>query len=226
MQKQSSSETAPSVLDPTTPTDIAGRSQRRRIIDAMVASCAEKTYPATTITDIVSRASISRTTFYKQFADKRACFDAALEDCIEELRAVARASVSDSDSPPEAVRKGSAAMLDRLAARPELGQLLVAEAVAVDPSAPARYRGLLIPALKGLLGSARTRRGGTSPGLAFGRAQLLVFNQLAAGRPERLSELQPEIVYLALAPFVGHREALEQARPVARPTRTDELAPR
>ena len=73
MQKQRSSEKPVSVLRPTIPVDIGERSQRQRILDAMIDSCAEKTYAATTITDIVARAHISRTTFYKHYEDKRAC---------------------------------------------------------------------------------------------------------------------------------------------------------
>jgi AcrR family transcriptional regulator len=214
MQKQSSSETTPSALQPTVPTDVAARSQRARIIDAMVVSCAEKTYTATTISDIVAGASISRTTFYKRFRGKRDCFDAALDSCIEQLRATAGAAVSSSDSPPEAVRKTSAALLELLAAKPQLAQVLAAEAVSVDPAVVRRYRRLLIPALEDLWnGGGESPRGHTSPGLAVGRVQLLILNQIANGRPDRLTDLQPEIVYLALAPFVGHEEAVREARP-------------
>jgi hypothetical protein len=42
-----------------------------------------------------------------------------------------------------------------------------------------------------------------------------VLNQLTGEGAGRLSVLEPEIVYLALAPFLGHKEAIEQARPVA-----------
>jgi AcrR family transcriptional regulator len=217
MQKQSSSETRPSALEPTVPNDVAASSQRQRIIEAMVASCAEKTYTGTTISDIVARASISRTTFYKSFPGKRACFDATLDACIEELRAAAGAAVSSADSPTEAVRKTSSALLELLAAKPALAQVLAAEAVSVDPDVVRRYRRLLIPALENLWDAGDGKRGAhTSAGLAFGRVQLLILNQIAAGRPERLPELQPEIVYLALAPFVGHEEAVRQARPEAR----------
>jgi hypothetical protein len=48
--------------------------------------------------------------------------------------------------------------------------------------------------------------------VAFGRAQLLVFHEVAAGRAERLPALAPNIVYLAIAPFAGHDEGLRQAR--------------
>jgi len=213
MQKQSSSETQPNVLDPTTPRDIGVISQRRRIIEAMVSSCAEKSYPATTISDIVSRASISRTTFYKRFSGKRDCFDAAIDACIDEVREVAGATSRGWDSPPEAVRKTTAALLELMASKPGLAQLLTGDAVWVDPSTAGRYRELLVPALERLLdaeGEGKPRH--SNPSLAFGRAQLLIFNEVAAGRSEQLQALHPDIVYLSLAPFVGHDEALKQAR--------------
>jgi AcrR family transcriptional regulator len=214
MQKQSSSESRPNVLDPTTPGDIGVLSQRRRIIEAMVSSCAEKSYPATTISDIVGRASISRTTFYKRFSGKRDCFDAAIEACIDEIRAAAGATSIGWDSPPEAVRRTTGALLELMASRPALAQILTGDAIWIDPSIADRYRQLLIPALEGLLlgASGESRRKHSSPGLAFGRVQLLILNEVAAGRSEQLHSLHPEVVYLILAPFVGHEEALQQSR--------------
>jgi AcrR family transcriptional regulator len=212
MQKQSSSESLPNILNPTVPVDIGIQSQRQRIIDAMIISCAEKTYAGTTISDVVRGASISRTTFYKRFSDKRACFDAALDYGIE-LATAAIDGAGWSDEPPaEAVRKGASAVLELLATRPELARLLATEAVAVDPAVSARYRALLLPAI-GSLWNGDGGPGEMSPGLAFGRAQLLIFSQVAAGRTERLPDLQPEIIYLAVAPFAGHEEAVRQAHP-------------
>ena len=199
------------VLDPKTPTDVGAQSQRRRIVDAMVRSCAEKTYSGTTISDIVARASISRTTFYKHFKGKRACFDAAVEACIEEIRDVARAAHTAADPPVEAVPKATVAMLERMAAKPDLAQMLTGDAVTVEPAIVDRYRRLLIPALAALWDAAgEPQTPQMDAGLAFSRAQLLIFNQIAAGRSSQLPELLPEIVYLAVAPFAGHRKALEQ----------------
>ena len=202
-----------SVLDPTTPIDVGVVSQRQRIIEAMLDSCAEKTYGRTTIADIVSRASISRTTFYKRFAGKRECFDATLDWCIEQLSAVAMESHSPTDSPSVAVRKGAAATLGLMADRPALAQLVMGEAVAVEPDVIQRYRKLLIPALEGLWDAAgEPRRSDTDTQISFGQAQVLIFNQIVAGRTARLPELLPEVVYIALVPFAGHEEALKQAR--------------
>lgn len=206
-----------SVLDPTIPVDIGVLSQRQRIIDAMVKSCAEKTYAATTIADIVRHASISRTTFYKRFTGKQECFDAALDSCIEELRAAAAGAYVDSDSPPEAICKAATAALELMAAKPGLAQLMAGEAVSVEPSVSERYRELLIPALEKLWdASGDPRRLHVDPRLAISRAQLLVYNQIIAGRTKELPELLPEIVYLSLLPFAGHEKALEQARVAVR----------
>ncbi len=202
-----------SALRLTTRPDVARQSQRRRIIDALIDSCAEKTYAATTISDIVARAHISRTTFYKHFEDKRACFDAAIEDCIEQLQEAAALAHSPGDAPADATRKAAAAVLEAMTARPGLAQLLTGDAVAVDPEMTERYRRATIPALKALWqASGNSSRPHTDPRLAFGQAQVLILNHIATGRTDRLPELLPEIVYLAVSPFGGHGEALEQAQ--------------
>ena len=183
----------------------------------MVHSCAAKTCAATTIGDVVAAAHISRTTFYREFDDKRACFDAALEYCIEELWAAAAGACSAEQEPAEAVREGTAAVLELLAARPELAHLLVGEAVAVEPVVVERYRDLVIPALARLWNSGEEGATHLDPWLAFGRAQILVFDRITAGEAERLPELLPEIVYLAVAPFAGHDAALAEAQTCAAP---------
>ena len=179
----------------------------------MVACCAEKTYAGTTIADLVSRGSVSRTTFYKLFTDKRDCFDAAGAQCIDRVAATLSAAASGYDSPAEATRRGAVAGLELLAAEPELALVLRGDVVGVDPELVERYSSFTVPALEALWERAGAPPGKhLSPGLAFGRAQLLIFHEVAAGRPERLPALVPDVVYLAIAPFAGHDEALRQAR--------------
>ena len=187
---------------------------RQHIVDAMIESCAEKTYAATTIADIVKRASISRTTFYKRFDNKRACFDAALDSCIVEIQAAATAAHDPSDSPSEAVRKAVGAVLELMAEKPALAQLVMSDAITVEPAILDRYRSLMIPALENIWEEAGIPRrpDGADPLLAFGRAQVLIFNQIAAGRTKQLPDLLPEIVYIAVLPFAGHDEATRQAQ--------------
>lgn len=213
MQKHRSSENPGNVLRPTTPTDIANRTQRQRILDAIIESCEEKTYAATTITDIVARAHISRTTFYKHFDDKRSCFDAALDHCLAELQGVAAASHSATEPPADAARKAATAVLETLAARPGLAQLLTGDAIALQPKLVERYRRATVPALEALwCKDGANPEAHTDPRLAFGQAQVLILNYIAAGKADHLPELRGEIVYLTVSPYGGHEEALEQAR--------------
>ena len=131
----------------------ADEDQRLRIVVAMVDSCAEKTCAATTIGDVVAAAHISRTTFYREFDDKRACFDAALEYCTKELWSwPRRGPLGGGNHRPKKVRAATAAVLDLLAALLQLAHLLVGEAVAVDPAVVERYRDLVVPALGPALG--------------------------------------------------------------------------
>lgn len=213
MQKHRSSEKPGKLLRPSTPVEIAQHAQRQRILDAMIECCAEKTYAATTITDIVACARISRTTFYKHFEDKRACFDAAIDFCIEELQRVAASAHSPEDSPADAARKGATAVVGALAARPGLAQLLTGDAIAVDPAVIEHYRRATIPALEALWSKdGAGPETHTDPRLAFGQVQVLILNQIATGRADRLPELLPEIVYLTVGPYGGHEEALKQSR--------------
>lgn len=183
----------------------------------MVASCAEKTYATTTIADVVAGARISRTTFYREFDDKRACFDAALEHCIEELAAAAANACSAAEPPAAAVREATAAVLELMAERPELAHLLVGEAVAVEPAVIERYRNLVVPALSQLWGGSGGDGTRLDPRLAFGRAQLLLFDRVTGEEAKRLPELLPELVYLAVAPYAGHDAALAEAQACTEP---------
>ena len=179
----------------------------------MVECCAAKSFPQTTISDIVASASISRTTFYKHFSDKRACFDGAVDACLEQVRTVARAAHEPTDPPAEAVAKATAAILDLMAAKPDLAQLLTGDAPGVEPAVVSRYRQLTIPAVAALWDRAgESEQPHLDPSLAFGRVQVLVFSEIAAGRAATLPELLPEVAYLAIAPFAGHAEAVKQAR--------------
>lgn len=203
----------PGVLTPRLPQDIGPRSQRRRILEAMAKSCAEKTYSATTITDIVGRASISRGTFYKHFTNKRECFHATADAFGVELQAAAKVAHSRSENalPVEAVRSVIAAVLEGLAARPEQTRVLLVEAPIVDPKIVRSYRNLVIDALQKQL-QARKVAGGADPEIAFGRANVLIADYITAGRIKQLPTLLPELLYIALLPYTGQDTALAQAQ--------------
>ena len=57
----------------------AEQNHRERLFGAMVAKVAEQGYEATTVADLVELSGVSRSAFYKHFADKQECFLAAIE---------------------------------------------------------------------------------------------------------------------------------------------------
>jgi AcrR family transcriptional regulator len=197
----------------TVPQDAGERLRRQRILDAMADAIAAKTFSGTTIADIVGRAGISRATFYKQFPDKRLCFEAAVDSFVAELHQAAARAHSDADPLPEVIRKASAAVLELLAAKPAYAQLALIESVAVEPTMVDRYRRIPIDALTALWAPGERPKGAAAEmRMAFGRAQVLICTQIAAGHSDRLRELLPDVVYIAMLPLVGPEEALRQAQ--------------
>ena len=202
------------VLTPRVPPDIGARSQQQRILAAMAKSVAEKSISATTIADIVGRASISRATFYKHFTNKRECFCATADAFLEELQGAAVIAYARSeDSPVASVRDVIAAVLELLASKPDYTKLLLLEGPIVDPEIVRRYRNFALGALEKQLAAVDgARRAAADPEIAFGRAKVLISYYVAAGQAEDLPSLLPELVYIALLPYVGQDAALEQAR--------------
>ncbi len=202
------------ILTPSIPWDIAMRNQRERILRALAENCAEKTFVGTTIADIVGTASVSRATFYKHFANKTACFQAAADDFLSELQHAAREARASADgSESDRIRSVTAALLEQLAAKPDWTKLLLVEVPSVDPEIVPRFRRLVIDAVEAELDVAElSGSAGADPEIAFGRVKVLLTDYVAAGEVECLPDLLPELVYIALLPYVGQNSALEQAQ--------------
>jgi AcrR family transcriptional regulator len=58
---------------------------RRRLLDALAVSIADKGYRNTTVADVVRRAHTSRRTFYEHFSGKEECFVALLTDANTDM---------------------------------------------------------------------------------------------------------------------------------------------
>ncbi|HWY17689.1 MAG TPA: TetR family transcriptional regulator [Solirubrobacteraceae bacterium] len=83
-----------------------------------------------TVSRVVSRAGVSRRTFYEQFSGCEDCFQAVFEDAVERASAVATAAAVSA--PPgwrEQVRAGLAALLGLFDEEPAVGSLLVVDAL-------------------------------------------------------------------------------------------------
>ena len=77
------------------PRELVTRSQRERLLAAMVRVAAAKGYGATTVADILEHAGVGRESFYELFDDKRDCMLAAHSILVEDLEAKVRAACEE-----------------------------------------------------------------------------------------------------------------------------------
>ena len=110
-----------------------GRIQRNRMLFAMAEAVADEGYAKVSVTDVISRAGVSRATFYEQFTDKQACFLAAFD--------AASALLIDSVGPdlpggtaPEAFPGLLARYLDALADNQGFARVFLIDVYAVGPA--------------------------------------------------------------------------------------------
>jgi AcrR family transcriptional regulator len=190
-------------------------SQRRRLLDATVNAVAERGYAATTVADVIARAGVSRSTFYEQFADKEDCFVAAHKDLIDRLVSYVSSAYASAETLADKVRLGLRAFLEALAARPEGARYALVEVMAAGPRAHEQHRAA-VSAFVRFFGEARelADNGEELPAslshVVVGGVTTLVFEEVIAGRAQSLPKLLPELVYLALVPYVGHERALSE----------------
>jgi AcrR family transcriptional regulator len=116
------------------PREEAERNHRERLFAAMVASVVEKGYESTRVADLVALSGISRSAFYRQFADKKECFLAAAEELIEPTVSV-MAQAEHAASGEERMREAVEAFLALVVSQPAASKMCFVEIYAAGPEA-------------------------------------------------------------------------------------------
>jgi AcrR family transcriptional regulator len=109
--------------------------QRERLYGATVAVVANKGYINTTVADLTEMAGVSRTTFYRYFADKEACFLATLELLLTGITALTRSGLAGEGSWQERSEAGMATFVGMLVTQPDAARICVVESDAAGPKA-------------------------------------------------------------------------------------------
>jgi AcrR family transcriptional regulator len=201
------------------PREFVVHNQRERLIAGIAEAIAENGYSGTTIAHITSHAAVSRRTFYEHFSSKDECFVAAYDAVTAELRARVDTAYEAEAEWPDALRAGIAAMLEFLAAEPNLARLSMVEALVAGPVVVERYDA----AIEGLVPYLRAGRESASPGLLatlsptteealVGGMVSLISRRIFAGRTDELESLLPDLVEFTLTPYLGSAEAAAVAR--------------
>jgi len=197
------------------PRELIVENQRARLISAMIETVAELGYGPATIAKVIKAAKISRRTFYEFFTNKEDCYQAAYEASLEYVRDRVLAATAEEEW-PSLVRTGLEALLESLAAHPNLASFFLVSPASVDDATASRHhlamRELVVALVskapaKGSTGAASETR---IEALAGGLSRLTGM-KVAAGKSDELPALLPDLVELFLRPYVGSAEAIRVA---------------
>jgi AcrR family transcriptional regulator len=193
------------------PRELVERSQRERLLAAVVRVTVAKGYESTTVGDILGEAGVGRESFYELFDDKLDCMLAAHKILVDRLEEEVRAVYIGEDPWPQRVREALSVILDWFAAEPEAARFTMVEMSTVGPAFRAVFQTEFARFVKLLDDGLREE--GPSPelagatSLAVGAMLARIYEEVVLGRAETLPRLLPDLTYGLLVPFVGEEVA-------------------
>ena len=171
-------------------------------------------YRAATVADVLAEAGVSRSTFYKHFADKHECFLAAYDLAAERALAAIAEGCRGELPWPEQVRSELESLLELFVAEPELARTVVVEA-SVAGAGARRRQWTATARVALLLESGRGRPAAEVPAntglMAIGAATTLLFDEIQLGRAAELPDRMPDLLFPLLVPYLGPAKATEAA---------------
>jgi AcrR family transcriptional regulator len=202
----------------------SGDTTRERLLSSMTTSVAENGYGALTIAEVVERAGLETDDFYRHFPNKEACALAAYDWVVgEALSRFGEAYASaGASSWPLAVRRGLRALLKAIAEHPDAAKMATLEVPPIGPEAHRRYRAM-VERFATFMSDGReyAERGDELPEqveiMALGGAEVIIFDEISAGRTGKLPEMLREILFTLLVPFLGPEEAAAEMQAAAAP---------
>jgi len=194
------------------PREFVAQHQRERLLAALAESLAERGYEGATVSAIGKRAGVSKSDFYKQFESKDACFVAAYDDAVAQIREPVLAACGAEESWAAGVLAALRVLLEGLAAEPARASLVLVEGLRAGRGIYDRYQAGLQSFTEQLRdGAPAPPEGARSPEATdeavVGGVAALLSRRVIAGETERLPELLPEIAEFALTPYLGAAEA-------------------
>jgi AcrR family transcriptional regulator len=118
--------------------------QRLRLLEGMIDAIGEKGYAATTVSDVIKRAGVSRKAFYEHFANKEECFLTTYDS----IAAVGERGVSTAfrraEGLPDSVQAALGELFELASARPDALRVLMVEIGAAGPAGVQRREQLVV----------------------------------------------------------------------------------
>jgi AcrR family transcriptional regulator len=186
-----------------------GYTPGERIARAVAAVVAEKGYGAMRTDDIAARASISLSTFYENFTDKRDAVLAALEMSGAQIMALAGPAARRAGDWQQGVRALYEAVSAYFAADPAMAELALVGVYGAGPQALAR-RDRVIDSLTEMLAPG-FEENPAAPSVSAETAGAMVYalmrEQLRSEGAQSLAATVPLATYVTLVGFVGPERA-------------------
>lgn len=188
--------------------------QRARILTAMVELTRELGAERVRVAHIVSRAGVSRRTFYELFSDRESCFLVTLDQAIEQLASeVVPAYESESDWLAR-IRAAMTATLECFERRPELAALCVVDALGGGPAALARRAqtvDVLVRAVdEGRRVGTHAAKGRFSAEAAVGAVLAILHDRLRERSSRSLVGLRGQLMGIVVLPYLGPEAAARE----------------
>ncbi len=200
----------------------AVRTQRERVLEAMVQVAAASGYESASVAEVAARAGISEEEFGRMFAGKSTCFLEAYDAAVDVLVAYVDNAFEAAFGEPwqDRVVAGLRAMVELLAAEAEIARMAIVEVAAIGEDARIRYRAALerfVPFLEE--GRTLSPRAEELPAetarFAIASATSMLFSEIRAGRGAELRRTLPDLVFAGIMPYLGVEAAEAEMRRVA-----------
>jgi AcrR family transcriptional regulator len=195
--------------------------QRDRMITAAVQAVEEVGYARMTVSQVISRAKVSRKTFYDVFEDREDCSLAAFEQMLADARPTVEQAYASQSHWRDGVRSALTVLLELMDQSPGLAQLFVVESMA-GGGRVLRRRAEVVEELARTIDLGRARAAGHGPPLIT--AQALVGGVLAVlhmrivrNDPESFSVLLGPLMSMIVLPYLGARAAAQELRAARSP---------
>jgi AcrR family transcriptional regulator len=191
---------------------------RRRILDAMIETVAQRGYDRTTLERVQGVAKVPAPVFDEHFEDKQDCFLQAIDEFVGKLECMVLERLRRPAPWPERIRLGLETLLEALAENPDGARVAMVECLSAGKAPVARLHSALasfVPILeegRTLARSTEHLPPQTSAAVVGGIASI-VHRRALEGNTAELPLLLPDLLYFALMPYLGHRRALIAAGP-------------
>ena len=197
------------------PRELVERSQRERLLAAVVKVTVAKGYESTTVGDILGEAGVGRESFYELFDDKLDCMLAAHKLLVDDLEERVRDTYLTEEPWSERMRRALSVTLDWFAADADAARFTLVELSTVGPAFRPIFQAEFARAVAlledGMGDDAPKPELAQANSLAVGTILARIYEEIVLGRAAKLPNLLSDLTYELLVPFIGE----EQARAVA-----------